>query len=243
MKNLILRSLIILSVIFLPLRSASSQGIPVIDTSQIAQVIAQLQQQIRNYEEQVKQLTMLTSQFDNMKQRLLAMTGPKGISNILNGAAEKLARTAASDLTSIVDAAISGGTIAGNIGTMNTLISNLRTRFDLGDLATFSASAVAADKAIASLAGAGLAAVATADDSYKRAGAAVTRINSLIDRIDTSTDLKASVDFNSRVTAEVAVILLELVRVQSAATNTAGMEAIQRARDGKASRKFMKAGN
>ncbi len=243
MKIFLLRAIIVVSLIFLPLQNANSQGIPVIDTSQIAQVIAQLQQQIRNYEEQVKQLAMLTSQFENMKQRLQAITGPKSISRILNGAAEKLARTAASDLTSIVDNAISGGTITGNIGSMNTLIASLRTRFDLGDLATFSSSAVAADKAIASLAGSGLAAVAVADDSYKRAGTAVTRINSLIDRIDSSPDLKASIDFNSRVTAEVAVILLELVRVQSAATNTAGMEAIQRARDGKASRKFMKAGN
>lgn len=243
MKNFLYKTAIVIPLIFTPLHSANSQGIPVIDGSQLAQVIAQLNQQVRDYEEQVKQLTTMKDQFENMKERLLAITGAKGISSILNGSAEKLARTSASDLKSIIDNAISGGTIGGNTSGMNTIIANLRTRFELSDLGTFDSSSIAGDKAIASLAGSGLAAVATADDSYKRAGAAVTRINTLIDQIDSSSDLKASVDFNTRVTAEVAVLLLELVRVQSAAANTVGMEAIHKARDGKASRKFMKAGN
>ncbi|MFK5980823.1 MAG: type IV secretion system protein [Rhizobiaceae bacterium] len=243
MRKLIYRGAILLSLVCVSSVNVSAQGIPVVDTSQIAQVIAQLQQQIRDYEEQVKQLVTMKEQFENMKERLLAMTGAKGISNILNGSAEKLARTAATDFQSIIDNAISGGTISGNVGDMNSVIADLRTRFDLGDLATFDSSTVAGDKAIASLAGSGLAAVATADDSYKRAGAAVARINTLVDRIDTTPDLKASIDFNTRVTAEVAVLLLELVRVQSAATNTVGMQSLHRARDGQASRKFMKAGD
>ena len=236
MKKLLAKTALVLSLTIFPLSSAIPQGIPVIDTSQIAQVIAQLQQQIRVYEEQIKQLT-------NMQQRLEAMTGAKGISSILNGAAEKTAREAASDLQSIVDAAIGGGSISGNVGNMNTVISDLKTRFSLDDLATFDGSDVAADKAIASLAGSGLAAVATAEDSYTRANAAVGRVNALVDQIDSTADLKASVDFNTRVNAEVAVLLLELLRVQSAQTNAAGMQALQIARDGQASRNFMQSGD
>jgi len=243
MKKTLFRGTILLPLFFMSSVNVGAQGIPVIDTSQIVQVVAQLQQQVRDYEEQVKQLITMKEQFENMKERLLAMTGAKGISSILNGSAEKIARTAATDFQSIIDNAISGGTISGNVGDMNSVIADLRTRFDLGDLATFDSSSVASDKAIASLAGSGLAAVATADDSYKRAGAAVARINTLVDRIDATPDLKASIDFNTRVTAEVAVLLLELVRVQSAATNTVGMQSLHRARDGQASRKFMKAGD
>ncbi|MCP4936172.1 MAG: hypothetical protein GY927_18710 [bacterium] len=243
MKNFSIRTALVLSLVLFSAPGAIPQGIPVIDTSQIVQVIAQLQQQIRDYEEQVKQLTTLKEQFDNMKQRLEAMTGAKGISSILNGATEKIARTAASDLTSIVKGAISGNSISGNVGDMNTIIADIRSRFDLGDLATFDSSAIPADKAIASLAGSGLAAIATADDSYKRAGAAVSRINTLVDRIDSAPDLKASVDFNTRVNAEIAVLMLEMIRVQSASANATGMEALHRARDGQASRKFMKAGD
>lgn len=222
---------------------AIPQGIPVIDTSQIAQVIAQLQQQLKDYEEQLKQFAKMEEQLLNMQQRLQAITGAKGISSILNGAGEKNARTAASDLQSIVTAAIGGTNIAGNVGNMNSVISDLKTRFNLGDLTDFDSSDIPADKAIASLAGSGLAAVATAEDSYTRANAAVGRINSLVDQIDSTADLKASVDFNTRVNAEVAVLLMEILRVQSAQTNAAGMQALQIARDGQASRNFMKTGD
>ena len=222
--------------------TASAQGIPVIDTSQIAQVVAQLRQQLKDYEEQIKQLATMKEQLDNMRSRLEAITGPKGISQLLNGAVEKAAREAAPDFASIADAAISGGSIGGNAADVKRLIDGLRTRFDLGDLTNFDGSDVPADRAVASLAGSGMAAVATADDGYKRANAAMDRVTALIDRIDAAPDLKASVDTNTRVQAEVAVLLAELIRVQSAAAHTAGMQSLQTARDGAASRKFMRAG-
>jgi len=236
MRKLLTRTALVLSLSFFPMSGAVSQGIPVIDTSQIAQVIATLQQQIKDYSEQIKQLTTMKDQLTNMQQRLQAITGAKGISAILNGSAEKTARTSASDLQAIIDGAISGGAIAGNIGDMKSVISNLRSKFKLDDLDKFASSAVPADQAIASLAGSGMTAVAVADDSYKRANSAVARVNSLVDQIDSTADLKASVDFNTRVNAEVAVLILELIRVQSAQTNAT-------ARDGQASRNFMKAGD
>lgn len=236
MNKLFAATALSITLLLAAMQPARTQGIPVIDTSQITQVIASLQQQIKDYEEQIKQLA-------NMQKRLEAMTGAKGISGILNDAAEKAARQAASDLQAIIDGAISGNAIGGNVGDMNSVISDLKARFDLGDLADFDGSDIAADKAIASLAGSGLAAVATADDSYKRANDAVGRVNALVDQIDSTADLKASVDFNTRVNAEVAVLILELIRVQSASTNATGMEALHRARDGQASRNFMRTGD
>lgn len=243
MRKLLIKSALAVGLVMLPAQSAIPQGIPVIDASQLAQVIAQLQQQIRDYEEQIKQFTTMQEQLTNMQQRLQAITGAKGISSILNGAGEKIAREAATDLSSIVDSAISGGTIAGNVGEMNSVISDLKSRFNFGDISDFNSSDIPADKAIASLAGSGMAAVATADDSYKRANSAVGRINSLVDQIDTTFDLKASVDFNTRVNAEIAVLLLEVIRVQAAQTNATGMRALHLARDGQASRNFMKSGD
>lgn len=236
MKKFLRNSALAIGLFLLPVGPAIPQGIPVIDTSQIAQVIAQLQQQLKDYEEQIKQLT-------NMQQRLEAMTGVKGISSILNSTSDQNARLAATDLQSIVSGAIGGINITGNVGNMNSVISDLTSRFDLGDLGDFDSSDIPADKAIASLAGSGMAAVATAEDSYDRANAAVTRINTLVDQIDSTADLKASVDFNTRVNAEVAVLLLEILRVQSAQTNATGMQALQIARDGQASRNFMKTGD
>lgn len=243
MKTFARRSVLALTLLLVPVQPAIPQGIPVIDTSQIAQVIAQLQQQIKDYEEQLKQLQTMREQLTNLQEQLTAITGAKGISSILNGAAEQAARDAATGLQTIMDAAISGTNIAGNSGNMNSVISDLKSRFDLTDLANFDASSVPADKAIASLAGSALTAIATADDSYNRATAAVTRINTLVDQIDSAPDLKASVDFNTRVNAEVAVLLLEILRVQSAQTNATGMRALHLARDGQASRNFMKTGD
>ena len=241
-RNALLASALALPLAVLP-GTATAQGIPVIDTSQIAQVVAQLRQQLKDYEEQIKQLATMKDQLENMRQRLEAITGPKGISDLLNGTAEKLAREAAPDLASIANAAISGGSIGGNTADVKRLIEKLRTRFDLGDLSTFDTSDIPADRAIASLAGSGMAAVATADDGYQRANSAAERVTQLIDRIDAAADLKASVDTNTRVQAEVALLLAELIRVQSASTRASGMEALQRARDGAASRKFMRAGD
>lgn len=243
MKKLLRNSALVVGLFLLPIGPAIPQGIPVIDTSQIAQVIAQLQQQLKDYEEQIKQLTTMQDQLTNMQQRLEAITGVKGISDILNSASDQNARLAATDLQSIVSGAIGGINITGNVGNMNSVISDLTSRFDLGDLGDFDSSEIPADKAIASLAGSGMAAVATAEDSYDRANAAVTRINTLVDQIDSTADLKASVDFNTRVNAEVAVLLLEILRVQSAQTNATGMQALQIARDGQASRNFMKTGD
>ena len=150
MIKLLRTSTLVAALFVLPVGPAVPQGIPVIDTSQIAQVIATLQQQLKDYEEQIKQLTTMQNQLTNMEQRLQAITGAKGISSILNDSVEKTARQAASDLQAIVDGAISGNAIAGNVGDMNTVIADLKSRFDLGDLTSFDGSSVAADKAIAS---------------------------------------------------------------------------------------------
>ena len=82
-------------------------------------------------------------------------------------------------------------------------------------------------------------AVATAEDTYQRANASMDRVNGMIEDIDSNADLKASVDYNTRMLAEVAVLLNENLRVQAAVANTVGTDAISAARDRAASRKFM----
>ena len=221
--------------------SARAQGIPTIDTSQIAQTVASLRQQIKDYEEQIKQLATMKEQLESLKGQLGAITGPKGISTILNSAADRLSREDSPDLMSIVEAGVTGVGVASSTTSIGSTINRLRNRFDLDRLAASNNSTVPADRALASLAGSGMAAVATAGEGSKRSNDAMTRIGDLIDRIDAAPDLKASVDYNTRVQAEVAALLAELIRVQSAATHTVGMQSLHRARDGVASRKFMKA--
>ena len=222
----------------------NAQGIPVIDASSIAQLIASVNNQATQIANQVQQITELQNQLQNMQQRLTAMTGAKGISALLNNPAQQLQRQAASSLQSITDGAITGGSIGGgNVGRINTSIAQLKTKFDLTNLPEFNSSAIPQDRAIASLAGSGLAAVATGEDAYARSNEGVTRVNNLIGQIDATPDLKASVDLNTRVLAEVSQQLNEMIRVQSVNAATQGTMALQKARNDAAGRQFQKIGN
>lgn len=201
---------------------ASAQGVPTEDLRAIANAIQQL---------------------DQMKQQLQAMTDSRGISNLLNSVTDKETREAAESLSSIMDGAIGGSPIGGNASVLTDKIDDLKETFALPNLDQFLGSDLPQDRAIATQAGAGMVAMATAEDTYTRSNAAMGRVNTLIDRIDSNADMKASVDFNSRMLAEVAVLLNENLRVQAAIANTMGSDALTAARDRASQRNFLQGSN
>lgn len=68
----------------------------------------------------------------------------------------------------------------------------------------------------------GAIAASTAESSYKRANASMDRLDSYITALQSSPDLKTSIDLNTRVMIEVAQQINESLRTQSALTSTAG---------------------
>ena len=212
-----------------------AQGVPVFDAGSIAQAISQLEQMRQDYANQIEQLTSLRDQ-------LTSMTGDKAISGILNAAPDIAARDSADSLSSIMSGAMTGSAIPGNSSALTARIDELKNTFDLPDIDTFLSSTTPQDRALATQAGAGLTAMATAEDTYGRANASMGRVNQLIDGIDGNADLKASVDYNTRMMAELAVLLNESLRLQAASANTTGTNALQDARDRAAQRKFMRVG-
>ena len=230
---------------------AGAQGVPVIDASSIAQLVTQLDQMRRDYATQLEQLTQLREQYANMveqldtlRQQYAAVTGPRGIGGVLNTVEDIRERDAAETLGGIVDGSIFGDLdrVAGNVGRITARLADLRATYELDDLDVFAGSEEASDRAIAEVAGAGMASVATAEDAYARANAAMDRVSALIGRIDDSTDIKASTDFNTRMLAEVAGLLAENLRAQAAVANAQGAAALADARDRAAQRKFMELG-
>lgn len=209
--------------------AAQAQGVPTFDAASIAQAIAQLEQMRQDYANQLEQLQ--------------SMTGDKAIAGILNGATDIAARESADSLSSIMSGAMTGATIPGNSSALSARISELKTTFDLPDINAFLTSDKPQDRALATQAGAGLAAVATAEDTYARANTSMGRVNELIGQIDSNADLKASVDYNTRMLGEIAVLLNESLRLQAAATNATGTDALQAAREQAASRTFMRVGD
>lgn len=224
---------------------AQAAGVPVIDSASIAQLVQQFEQMQRDYQAQLDQLTKLQEQYQVLQQQYAAVVGPRGMGGLINTATDIANRSAADTLRSILDGSISGDLsgLTGNVGRIAARIGDLRAEYDLGALDAFRASDNAADRAIASTAGAGVAAMATADDSYARSAQSTDRVNALIGQIDATADIKASTDLNTRMLAEVAVLLNETLRVQATAANAQGADTLSNARALAAQRAFMKVGD
>ncbi|MBP1806895.1 type IV secretion system protein [Rubellimicrobium aerolatum] len=67
---------------------------------------------------------------------------------------------------------------------------------------------------------------AAAQVSHANAGVEAERLEALVAAIPSQPDLKASIDHNTRVTAELGIILLEMLRLQSVATVGAGQAGV-----------------
>ena len=206
-----------------------AQGVPTFDAASVAQAIAQLEQMRQDYANQLQQLQ--------------SMTGGKAISGILNGAQDIAARESAHSLSAIMSGAMTGATVPGNTSALSARMNELKTTFALPNIEEFLTSDTPQDRALATQAGAGLAAVATAEDTYARANTSMGRVNELIGQIDANADLKASVDYNTRMLGEIAVLLNESLRLQAAQANATGMDALLAAREQAASRTFMRVGD
>ncbi|PZX14180.1 type IV secretion system protein VirB5 [Palleronia aestuarii] len=208
---------------------AHAQGVPTFDAASVAQAIAQLEQMRQDYANQLQQLQ--------------SMTGDKAIAGILNSAPEIAARESAGSLSAIMSGGMTGAAIPGNASALTARMNELKTTFALPDLNGFLTSDTPQDRALATQAGAGLAAVATAEDTYARANTSMGRVNQLIGQIDGNADLKASVDYNTRMLGEIAVLLNESLRLQAAQANATGTDALLAAREQAASRTFMRVGD
>ena len=211
-----------------PAATVRAQGVPVFDASNVAQAIEQVRQGVEMIERAQAQIN--------------AITGARGMSMLLNSATDIASRSAASDFSGLIDGAITGNEILGNTTRLVASIDRIKTNFDLDGLDTFAASDLAQYRSLATLGGSSLAAMATGEDSYARANEAMTRVNALIPQIDANTDLKASVDFNTRVQIEQTQVLNELLRVLSAQANAQGAQSLFNTRQEMASREFMRLG-
>ena len=203
---------------------ASAQGVPVFDASNIAQAIEQVRQGVEMIE--------------RAQQQINALTGARGMSLLMNSAADIAARGAAEDFPGLMEGAISGREILGNTTRIVASINRIKANFDLAGLSTFASSDLAQYRSLTTLGGASLAAMATGEDSYARANEAMTRVNTLIPQIDANTDVKAAIDFNTRVQIEQTQVMNELLRVLSAQANAQGAQSLFNTRQEMASRDF-----
>ncbi|RVL89308.1 type IV secretion system protein [Sinorhizobium meliloti] len=156
---------------------------------------------------------------DAAQAQLAALSGPKTFP-VNNGEEDVAAREGGSSLWQMANIALSGGKVEPE-GIQGAL-TEFRNPYRLDDAFALRNDKLASKVNIAYASAQGAVTAATAEDAYKRAGASMSRIDGYVTALETSHDLKTSVDINTRVMIEVAQQLNETLRVQAAIASVAG---------------------
>ena len=221
---------------------AFAQGVPVVDTQNIAQNIQQLRQMIEDellQNEQLlqlrEQLTTLTDQLAQLQETYAALTRlaelPEVIATEMEAELNGILDQEFGDIQATIQAIRTGdfsglsGSGAGEIETqMDRVLAELG--FDEDTLSEMATSGNAGAERIATQATTGALVSAAAQNSYEDAGQSLERVDRLVGLIDDMDELKESVDLNTRVTAELAIALVamwQLEAVQTVSDGTGGV--------------------
>ncbi|MEQ9040283.1 MAG: type IV secretion system protein [Silicimonas sp.] len=228
-------------VSFLP-GSAAAQGVPVVDTQNIAQNIQQLRQMIEDELLQNEQLLQLREQLMTLTDQLAELQRTYEALTRLAELPEVIATEMEAELNGILDQefgdiqatiqAIRTGDFSGLSGSGAAEIETQMDRvlaelgFDDDTLREMATSGNAGAERIATQATTGALVSAAAQNSYDDAGQSLERVERLVGLIDDMDELKESVDLNTRVTAELAIALVamwQLEAVQTVGDGTGGV--------------------
>ena len=226
---------------------AGARGVPVIDGTNLAKNIEQLQAALQDAENQVAQIEELKKQVENGLKQITNLEGILGSISGLNEIASLY--NSAQDLRSraakITD--LSGFTHAISIGDFDSLLKDLADgQVTMGDkmvadymrdtltsaglppekLAGLSSSDKPQDKQIADTAAASATAMGMAQMSYEEAAQSLTRIDGLVGEIAHQDTLKESVDLNTRMAAETNYMLGQMWRLNAASGLAAGQSGV-----------------
>ncbi len=225
-----------------PMTPAAAQGVPVVDTQNIAQSIQQLRQMIEDEILQNEQLVQLREQLATLTQQLAelqrtyeALTRLAELPEIIRTEMEEelngLLDQEFGDILATIEAIKTGdfsslsGSGATEIETqMDRVLADLG--FDEDTLAEMARSENANANRVATQATTGALVSAAAQNSYDDAGQSLERVDRLVGLIDDMDELKESIDLNTRVTAELAIALVamwQLEAVQTVGDGTGGV--------------------
>ena len=238
---------------------ALSQGVPVIDGSNLARNIEQLQAALRDAENQVRQIEELRRQIElqieqitNLEGILGSMSGLNEIAGLYNSAVDIRNRAAKitdlsgfmdslsiGDFDGLLDSLLDGEVTMGErraVEAMQETMSN--AGFTPERLQALNAADDPRGAAIADTAAANATAIAAAQISYEEAGASIERIDGLVGEISNQETLKESIDLNTRMAAETNYMLGQMWRLNAAQGLAAGQNGIDWAAEQARTRAF-----
>ena len=214
---------------------ASAQGVPTVDTQNIAQEIRQLQQMLEDFgiqsdifENALEQLDMLQQQFDQLQSMYASLTGPREILGlIMGGELDQLLEDKFEDIPGLIRGIQQGdwsNLLGVTAGPMRTQMQQALASagFDEDSLREIATSGNPGAEGIATRATTGAVLSAAAQNSHQEAAQSLARVERLVAMIPDMDDLKASMDHNTRVTAELAIAMTRMWELEAIQTIGAG---------------------
>ncbi len=210
-----------------------AQGVPTVDATQIAQLVRQLEAQARDYTAQIEQLAALKTQVQtqvnqllNLESQLTALVKGTGVGKLFASVAEfQQLLGSLSDPLDVMDDIASGnwaGALESDVSAARIMDALASSGFDEDTLTTLSGSDVAGDRRTAAQAGSSAMLSVAAEEAHDEAADSLGRIETMVGLIDDQDGLKAAVDLNTRVTAELGIILTQMWRLEAASGINAG---------------------
>ncbi|WP_460274746.1 type IV secretion system protein [Celeribacter sp. ULVN23_4] len=217
----------------------SAQGVPTVDTRNIAQEIRQLQQMLEDFGIQTDQLDTLLEQLDLVQQQLDTLNETYAA---LTGATDIIEMAMGGDLDGLLDQEfgdllgtirqIQSGDFSGLIGNAAPQMEGRMTQaledagFDQDSLSDMASSGNPGAERIASQASTGAVMSAAAENSYEEAAQSLKRVEQLVSLIPDMETLKEAVDHNTRVTAELAIAMTRMWELEAIQTVSAGQSGV-----------------
>lgn len=225
----------------------AAQGVPVIDGSNLAKNIEQLQQHLADAERQLQQIEQLRAQIEQLTdinglldKVLGSITGLNEIASLYNSVEDIRSRAAKitdlggfmdslsiGDFDGLLDNLLDGEVTMGERRAAEAIRETLTNAgFSSETLTALSSSENASDSVIAETAAANATSMAAAQLSYEEAAESLERIDGLVDEINRAETLKESIDLNTRMAAETNYMLGQMWRLNAAQGLAAGQNGI-----------------
>jgi type IV secretion system protein VirB5 len=213
----------------------SAQGVPTVDTQNIAQEIRQLQQMLQDFgiqtdllDNALEQLQVVQDQLDQLQEMYASLTGPRSILGMVMGdGLDGLLEAKFRDLPGLIRGIQTGdwsNLLGITAGPMRTQMEQALARagFDEDSLREIATSGNPGAEGVATRATTGAVMSAAAQNSHAEAAQSLERVERLVTMIPQMEDLKAAMDHNTRVTAELAIAMTRMWELEAIQTLGAG---------------------
>lgn len=219
-----------------------AQGVPTVDTSNILQTIKQLDVLLQDLgiqsdllDSAMKQVEKLQAQLDQLQQIYARFTGAREIVDFAmgNGLDAILDGSLTGVIASISSAAKGdfSGFVGGKSGAMTATAEKALSNSGLSksDVTAMANSGVPAAERTATQAAGGAVLAAVAEQTYTEAGIGLQRVEKLVEASKNSEDIKESIDLNTRMLAEIAVLMAKQLEIASISGAYAGQSGVSEA--------------